>query len=885
MSTLKRVSAKGTAYDIGDGVLQTPVTIDGVSFDGSANITHYGVCSTAAGTAAKTVSIAGFVLAAGAKVTVKFVEANTAASPTLNVSSTGAKTIAVTGSAVATAGQWTAGSVLSLTYDGTRWVINDVFASAAPTLSYSIATSLEPASQGEIDYNDFTIPGNWKVTSGANAGLITNCPEAVAHRLFVIAMTQANRVVQIVITNSSSSGLYMRFGSGSSWGSWNKFALQSSVDTRPALAYGDATTLAPVNQGDYDYNDFTTPGNWKVTSSSDAGKISNCPTGLAHRLFVVTTTATERVAQIVLANAKKAGLYVRFYDGSWGEWNKVATNNDLVNLPYAVYANETELVTIPTVDGGGNPTDYDNYVDEGCFQVGSSASAKKMVNCPATVAHRMYVSRLYSGSSQIFQTILCADKAMTKFVRRGRAKQVPIDPDDPESPTTQVVTWQDWAVYRSQEEDHFPVYNQFNSTFPRNVGRIKFGGVAVAGTLPYQGNVKWQTDYYTEEDDIGGVLYSSVWRDGLDVFRNLTLETFYSALANPYSVLYTKDYTDKGYRNAHAWYGGVCSTYVSAAMGFPLYKTTGQLETYLTPKEMQSVRDIELGDILLNPGDEDSGGHIAFISNTYVDGDGALNGVCVSEETTPVFRTTVVDINDLDAYIKNRHYTVMVPATQIENYPVLDNPVFNKEIIFERGNNTYITQAELTAAGAKALFYVPNGTAETVITFTKDSVEGVSFTLGSVPKESDIPVYNFISKMQDAARYEFNISGNTGKPCAVTVINPGTIQVSNTGVMDLSGWDGCVPCAYYIVSEFASNTITGRGYDPTPGVPPGYSDDYQWVCSYTGNADIIDVAEGAVGATVQIPAAYIAGLNRWKVWLEYDTGCGLKQVFSGIVEA
>ncbi len=74
--------------------------IDGVTFDGSENIVHYARCSTAADDAAKTVSCPGFVLAAGAEITVLFDVANTAAAPTLNVSKTGAKAIQYRGAAI-----------------------------------------------------------------------------------------------------------------------------------------------------------------------------------------------------------------------------------------------------------------------------------------------------------------------------------------------------------------------------------------------------------------------------------------------------------------------------------------------------------------------------------------------------------------------------------------------------------------------------------------------------------------------------------------------------------------------------------------------------------------------------------------------------------------
>lgn len=88
----------------------------------------YGVCSTAAGTAAKTVTVDNFSLETGATVIVKFTNNNSAASPTLNVNSTGAKPIYQYGTAAASTTQttsgWRAGAVQMFTYDGTGWVRN-----------------------------------------------------------------------------------------------------------------------------------------------------------------------------------------------------------------------------------------------------------------------------------------------------------------------------------------------------------------------------------------------------------------------------------------------------------------------------------------------------------------------------------------------------------------------------------------------------------------------------------------------------------------------------------------------------------------------------------------------------------------------------------------
>jgi hypothetical protein len=82
----------------------------------------YATCSTAATTAAKTVSISNFLLLTGGIVSVLFTTANTAADATLNVSSTGAKPIRVNGSALQP-GVIKAQTVVQMQYDGTAWNI------------------------------------------------------------------------------------------------------------------------------------------------------------------------------------------------------------------------------------------------------------------------------------------------------------------------------------------------------------------------------------------------------------------------------------------------------------------------------------------------------------------------------------------------------------------------------------------------------------------------------------------------------------------------------------------------------------------------------------------------------------------------------------------
>lgn len=108
--------------------------------------TLYGTCSTAAGTVAKVGTLANFdQLITGVTVHLKFTNSNTAANPTLNINGTGAKPIVRYGTTAVgntATTSWYAGSIVSLTYDGTSWVLNDYKQDANTTYSAGTGLSL-----------------------------------------------------------------------------------------------------------------------------------------------------------------------------------------------------------------------------------------------------------------------------------------------------------------------------------------------------------------------------------------------------------------------------------------------------------------------------------------------------------------------------------------------------------------------------------------------------------------------------------------------------------------------------------------------------------------------------------------------------------------------
>lgn len=89
----------------------------------------YGVCTTAASTQTKVVSISGFdsnSLINGVRVTVQFNNNQTYnGTPYLNVSSTGAKPIKINGNNVAVKYEWRSGAIISFIYSNQQWVIDN----------------------------------------------------------------------------------------------------------------------------------------------------------------------------------------------------------------------------------------------------------------------------------------------------------------------------------------------------------------------------------------------------------------------------------------------------------------------------------------------------------------------------------------------------------------------------------------------------------------------------------------------------------------------------------------------------------------------------------------------------------------------------------------
>lgn len=129
-------------------------TVNGIKPIGS-NL--YGTCSTASGTATKTVSMPDFnVLVEGVTIHVYFQNENTADAPTLKVGSTSAQPIRYNGQA---GGSWEAGGFISFTYYNGSWIQNDITI-AGVTYTFTISGHTMTISGSDGSTQTITLPDN-----------------------------------------------------------------------------------------------------------------------------------------------------------------------------------------------------------------------------------------------------------------------------------------------------------------------------------------------------------------------------------------------------------------------------------------------------------------------------------------------------------------------------------------------------------------------------------------------------------------------------------------------------------------------------------------------------------------------------------------------------
>lgn len=161
----------------------------------------------------------------------------------------------------------------------------------------------------------------------------------------------------------------------------------------------------------------------------------------------------------------------------------------------------------------------------------------------------------------------------------------------------------------------------------------------VAGTMPNRSGGFFETG-----KEKTGVPYSSVRSEGRYIGFDIGLRTFLAAVENPKSVLYTENLTGK-VSNAAGYYGTVCSSYTSYALGCGIWEVSRrygpEISEGIMLVEPQTAQAAQVGDVIYTPhATETSGSHVEMITAVTKNAAGSVISVRVEESRPPTTATT-----------------------------------------------------------------------------------------------------------------------------------------------------------------------------------------------------------------------------------------------------
>ena len=172
----------------------------------------------------------------------------------------------------------------------------------------------------------------------------------------------------------------------------------------------------------------------------------------------------------------------------------------------------------------------------------------------------------------------------------------------------------------------------------------------VADTLPNR-----KGGFFEKGREYTGVPYSSVRSEGRYIGFDIALRTFLAAVENPYSVLYTENFTGK-VSNAAAYYGSVCSAYTSYALGCGIPEVSRRygppVGTGIVLVQPQSAEAAQVGDVIYTPhATETSGSHVEMVTAVKRDKTGRVTSIRVEESRPPTTATTDRSPENFNAHL------------------------------------------------------------------------------------------------------------------------------------------------------------------------------------------------------------------------------------------
>lgn len=340
-----------------------------------------------------------------------------------------------------------------------------------------------------------------------------------------------------------------------------------------------------------------------------------------------------------------------------------------------------------------------------------------------------------------------------------------------------------------------------------------------------------------------GITYSSVFRDGTDALWNYNPSTFYSAVANPASILYTENKWGMVY-NAASYYGSVCSTTAMKSCGYKYPYMSYEIPEAMMEKTNHSIGSVTVDDILWRSG------HVAGVIGVSKDANDNVTSVTCIEQSNPGLEIFDVTAEMWDSYFESNWKTIYYGGEKDVDAPAVYPE--NNSIIFSRGNNTYVTDWN------EMLFYIP--TASTVY-FTKDGeTTEYSKSVFNTKTVNDTIVYDLSELFDGVGDYYFHTEENTTDIC-IKVVDLGEISIVDNNAT-LSNYANCTPVCYHVI-----RIVPDDGTYDFYGAPEGYT-------TVIYNNSYKDITDDSFAVEKR------PDNNNYKVEVFYDTGFGWARALS-----
>lgn len=252
-SDSSKASAAALAAHVGDTDNPHGVTAAQTGAAEKIEGIRFCVCGTAAGTQAKTVTVAGVTaLTEGLQLRVKFTYAQTYnGAPTLNVNGLGAVNIRRKADTNAARYEWNAGEVLDLVYDGTYWVIID--GTLATTTYYGVTklSSSTSSTSTSLAATPSAVKAAYDLASGAIPASQKGAANGVAEldENGMVPSAQLPSYVDDVLEYASQSAFPAAGESGKIYVALDtnltyRWSGSAYVEISPSLALGETSSTA-----------------------------------------------------------------------------------------------------------------------------------------------------------------------------------------------------------------------------------------------------------------------------------------------------------------------------------------------------------------------------------------------------------------------------------------------------------------------------------------------------------------------------------------------------------------------------------------------------------------------------------------------------------------